>query len=441
MRQRLISILPLLIVLILTTVIFLPMLYHWRDSGDFRPHTVYIDRILAGDTAVFYETPNFLYHLGILALHFIVPSVNITAWVVVVSLAWYTLLAIILYWLIKSLTHPTDRSWRHEVVAIGTTLALLVITPITLLTPENQYFGYMTPYVYHNPTMIPLRPLSLILLAIGVWVFGYHPTPSPSPYHREGNSTPPRHVWRGGWGVRSSLEKDQKRAVTLAYKIGFTVFTALLTLACILAKPSFVMVFLPSLALVAAWRLLWRQPINWLVLMGGIVLPAVGLLGYQALTWTDGGMAISPFETFRLWDYHYDPQTSAQLGLKLLLSLLFPLVVYGTYFSQARRDLLLNLAWLCALAGTAFSYLFIDTGDPVAGNLTWNGQIGVLVVYVASTVFFLRQNQAIIAGKMTRIPWRFGLCLLIFGLHVISGIQWYVLHLNAVWPDIIYGAW
>jgi hypothetical protein len=437
-RKLFTSQLPLVIVLLLTTVIFLPMLYHWRDTGDFRPHTVYIDRILAGDNAVFYETPNFLYHLGILALHFIFPAMNITALVVIVSLAWYWLLAVAIYSVLSDVFivhHGRDISRPYSIfIIIGTTLALLVITPITFLTPENQYFGYMTPYVYHNPTMIPLRPLSLILFVVGVWVFR--------------KNTPPLHVWRGGRGVRSGLERGQGGEDDLTPpqplpipQGGAIVLTALLTLACILAKPSFVMIFLPALAIVTLWRLLFRQPIDWFLLIGGIVLPAVGLLGYQALTWTDGGMALVPFETFRLWDYHYDPNTSANLGLKLLLSLLFPMVIYGVYLPQARRDVLFNLAWLCALTGTIFSYLFIDTGDPVAGNLTWNGQIGVFVLYIAAVLFFLRHNHALFAGKIGALSWRFWLCWLIFGLHLVSGIMWYWLHLNGIWPDIIYGIW
>lgn len=432
-QKRLSSILPLVTVLLLTTVIFLPVLYHWRDTGDFNPHTVYIDRILVGDNAVFYETPNFLYHLGILGLHAIFPAANITALVVIVSLAWYLLLAATVYRLslrslLISINEETNRfsvPLRLVSVAIITTLALLVATPITLLTPDNQYFGYMTPYVYHNPTMIPLRPLSLILFVISMWVFGKIISNPNSEQHPSGNSVPPLYVWRGGWEVQ----------------LLYILLTALLTLACILAKPSFVMILLPSLALATLWRMIFRKPIHWGLLLGGIVIPAVGLLGYQALTWTDGGMAFSPFEVFRLWDYHYDPNSSANLVLKLILSLLFPIVVYVAYFPRARRDLTLNLAWLCALAGTAFAYLFIDTGDPVAGNLTWNGQIGVFIIYIVSMLFLLRENRAFIAGEAAAFPRRLGISVFIFGLHLISGITWYWLHLTGIWPDIIYGIW
>jgi hypothetical protein len=153
------------------------------------------------------------------------------------------------------------------------------------------------------------------------------------------------------------------------------------------------------------------------MLIFGIGIPAVALLGYQALTFTDGGLEIAPFMTFDLWAYHYNPLANTLLPLKFLLSIAFPLAVYLAYFPRARRDTAFNLAWLCVAVGMAWTYLFADSGDRVAGNLVWNGQSAVLILYVATLLFWLRENPWLNAGKLPRSYWRFALCALVFALH------------------------
>ncbi len=58
---------------------------------------------------------------------------------------------------------------------------------------------------------------------------GDNPTPSPSPYHREGDLTPPRHVWRGGRGVRSDLERGAGDGDKMQWESGNEVAPIIIT--------------------------------------------------------------------------------------------------------------------------------------------------------------------------------------------------------------------
>jgi hypothetical protein len=406
---------PLLLVAIVL-LLFLPMLDHWSFTGDFTPHGDYVQRMLNHDPTVLGEVPNFLFHIPVAFGLMLLPDLGLPAWMAITSLGWYLLLAFIYLWLVRgTLTGGESLTLRGMLVTLIAPVALMLLTPIMLFTPENMYFGYLHAYVYHNPTMIPLRPTSVLLFVAAARVF-------------QKNALP---LFASG-----QLNENQNHFSVL--NLGLVVA---LTLACILAKPSFVMTLLPALGAMTLAYLVMRHPINWALLVVGIGIPAVALLGYQALTFTDGGLEIAPFLTFDLWAYHYNPLANTLLPLKFLLSIAFPLVLYLAYFQQARRDVAFNLAWLCFAVGAAWTYLFADSGDRVAGNLVWNGQSALLILYVAAVLFWLRQNPWLNAGKLPRSYGRFVLCGVVFALHLASGMVWYAIHLNAVWPEIVYVWW
>jgi hypothetical protein len=127
----------------------------------------------------------------------------------------------------------------------------------------------------------------------------------------------------------------------------------------------------------------------------------------------------APFELLTVW-WHVPP---ARIIPDLIASILFPALVYGVYFQQARRDLMLNLAWLTFIIGQSYTYLLVENVQPSSGNLTWSGQITLLILFVAAVGFVLRQNTHWLSNaERSRLDWRFGLCALVFLLHLASGL-------------------
>jgi len=386
-------------VLLGVIALFFPIMAHWSILGDFEPHAEFTLRMLANEPDFLMQRiPNFLWHASVGVPYAVLGIVPLTTYITIVNVLWYVFLGGIIFWQLRlALARDNTLSGRDGAIAIVMTLALMMIVPINLFFPDSYYFGFVYPYVYHNPTMIPLRPLALLMFFVGVWSFN----PSAD---------------RTQYGLRLAV-------------------VALLSLACVWAKPSYTMVFIPALGLVVLWRLLRREFIDWGMVVIGLGLPSVGLIGLQALTYTSGGMEFSPLLVFDLWAYHYDPLANQNLALKLVLSIAFPLVVYIAYWAQARRDLTLNFAWIGFIIGVLYAYLFVDSGDRVAGNLSWNAQIGLMVLYIVAGIFWWRTH------RQHPNTARFWAVAIVFGLHVVSGILWIVAHMTTTYLDLIYKVW
>ncbi len=102
---------------------------------------------------------------------------------------------------------------------------------------------------------------------------------------------------------------------------------------------------------------------------------------------------------------------------KFVLSILFPLCVYSLYFRKATDDTYLSLAWPIFLVGACYTYFLAEDGAArFDGNFWWSAQVALLILFVFSTAFLVRQE---VRSK------RFFICAAVFGLHLISGIVWY----------------
>lgn len=389
----------LALVVFSAALLFAPMMNHWRAMSDYEVHNgVLAQQFLDEPAAFFAATPHFLYHVLVGLTKLILPVGDVFwAGAAVMTASYMVLGALVYYWLLRTVE---ARGWSWIAGGALLTLALLLVTPITFFTPDNMYLGYFTSHVYHNPTIQLMKPF-----AVGLF-FAVLPV-----YRAEGGVS-----WR--W--------------IPPY--------ALLTAACLLAKPSFILAFVPALGVITLVRMILRQPIRWPVLIGGIVLPSLAILVYQTLTWTNGGgIDIAFLRVFHEWTLHYEPNADQFLVEKLLLSAAFPLLVYSLYWQRASRDLLFNLGWLIFVIAVVYAYFLVDLTVIAAGDFAWSAQIGVFVLFIAAARFLLRVLAT------TAFNWREmlrpTLALLVLSFHVIAGINWYVLHLYGEAIALLYGPW
>lgn len=249
--------------------------------------------------------------------------------------------------------------------------ALLVVGPLSLVTlPEKElYLGYMTPNVYHNPTLVLLKPIALTLLVLGSRVFD-------------------KGVSSRRWGM-----------------VGAT--AALSVLSC-LTKPSFQICFLPGLGLLVALALIRREEVDLRLCVLGVALPSFLVLGWQYLVSFDAvttsEIIFLPFEVIN----HLSDRTL----LKFVLSILFPVLVTASFFRAAAQDKMLMIAWATASFGIGYAYLLAETGARLShGNFLWSGYISVFVLYVFCVPLLLREKKTIMRQ----------LCWGVFALQVVSG--------------------
>lgn len=346
--------------------------------------------------------PHFLTQVLIIALHTIIPSINWNTAGWLTSILSYTLLSIVLYLLL----YPRFKALTVRFAALLASmfaLALMVIYALDIPTWYwLDYWGYVQPNNYHNPTVVVLKPLALLSFVAVLKVYPTLPTHPP---------------------VQSIL------------------WTGLVIALATLAKPNFTICIVPALALFTAWRVMRGAPVRWRLLLFGIALPiAVILLWQYGLLAERGGIEFAPFRVMLLFT------PPGWLFPKFLLSIAFPIVVYMLHFQNARRSTLLNLAWLSFVFGAFYTYFLAEGGNGWrAGNFLWSGQVTLFILMVASALFWLEQMA--IAGETAPLGQRRNLlCAAIFLLHVISGVNLLLGAGIAWWPshalrDLVRSIW
>jgi hypothetical protein len=272
---------------------------------------------------------------------------------------------------------------RAATLAGAAVLGLAILTPITFLVPGRReiYFGYLYPNTYHNPTVLLLRPLAVLLSA----------------------------CCAAAW---TSPETRPPRVLALAA----------VTVASALAKPSHLMCFVPAVA--ALWvleRLLRRgsRP-SWTPILG-VVLPGLAVMAWQYwFTVASGRMEEGELVWAPLAAVFVHTQPNVPLVvLKVVLSIAFPLWV-AVSVPKALRETELALAWIAFAVSLVLAYGFAEGGPRLAhGNLLWSGQVATFVLFAVSAAVFLKE-----AGSQETIGRAAGAAL--FLVHVASGIAYAV---------------
>lgn len=412
----------ILIILLLAvgTAIFAPMMAKWRNDGDYTTHNqLAVDA--ATETAEFFRNvPHFLYHIATAIPYQLGLSADV-AGALVMTLCYLALLLITYLVLRRYITG----TWLQHAMIAGLAIVLALVAPLYFFTGDNLYLGYFTPHVYHNPTMIIMKPFSVALFFMGLRLYGKSD------------------VLSGWWA--------------LPY--------ALVTGLCLVAKPSFILAFVPMLGVFTgyfllrqaieewrnrstddgivqwAWRTWVNTPVNWTVLLLGIAIPSVAILYIQTITWTSsGGIGIDPFRVFFEWTLHYDQNADQQIAIKFLTSLAFPLSVYLLHSRDAWRDGMLNLAWLTMGLSTFYAYFLVDYTVIAAGDFVWSSQIAVLMLFITSTAYLLkRYAQSTPENLVTWI--QIGIPTTLLVLHLGTGIHWYYRHIMQDLGTLLYGIW
>lgn len=370
------------LLIICTVVIFSAITWRMVDpesGSDYYDH-ILIAKDMVGKGGV--ETPHFLYQLLLIAVSYLT-GVNFQISAVIATVALNVFTAIVVYFLIRS-TFGHSASLKTSLMPVAATLSLLVTAPLFFLylADHHTYFGYIGINVYHNPTMTALKPFAVLLFFLAV----------------------------------GKIEQS-------VFKKSDLLLLALLSSLSILAKPNFIICFLPAMAIAVTYRFMKGEVVN-LTVASSIFLPSAIVLGWQffatyASSQNLGALDESRiiFAPFQVMAYY-----SQYLLLKFLLSISFPLVVYILFFKNAVKDKYVNMAWVLFLFGALYTYLLAESGDRMYhANFWWSGQIGLFILFVASAVFFVKQIYSDYSGNKAKI----GVGFTVYIFHVVSGIFFY----------------
>ena len=379
---------PYLVLLLLSLIVYLPVMKSASlTEADFGLHIEFALELPHTKMIV----NHVLFHAIFLSIHHIAPSVPHTDAALVAILLVTLPVPLMVFALLRKAADDT----LSVTVLIALSLALTIVASITIWT--NRYMlGYINPMVYHNPTSIAARLFVIPLSLLAFRIF------QALPY------------------------RDLNQRVYIA------LLSATLLLLCILAKPSYVFALLPACCLFALWRVLRRHRVDWLLLLCGFCVPGSLLMGLLFLLTfasadVEAAMRIGVF-TFI---HHWIP--TWRVPIQFLLSLVFPLVVFGLYFERARQNLYLVMCWVIFAVAVLPVYVLYEDGPRIAhGNFIWGSYNAIFLLMFASLLFLVKQHARESANgssdlTLCGIPVsrNLAIAMLAFGLHLLSGIAYY----------------
>lgn len=351
-----------------------------RLRGDFFFHNVLAEHIFLGAGGNF---PHYLYHLvyALLFRGLLGCSIPVASTLTVVL--FQTFAAVIIF--LELLRSPRNGS---PSVKLAISVSLFLVGPILLSFDSAIYFGYLHPNTYHNPTILVLTPLALLIFFRTIKFF--------------------------------SQKKQEWNAIVL---IGCM---SLAALSCI-AKQSFAMIWLPSVVIMALVlcrfsRQKFECVSNWGMPLAVMALPQLIIVFAQAYSFgimrdnRGSGILWAPFQVAAL---HSD-----FLACKFLSSIAFPVSVFLAIGRKVEYTLEFYFAWLLFIFAVLLYFLLAESGERFAhGNFYWSVQISLFILFFVAVRCLLSETCShATKGISTTFCW----CL--YGLHLVSGIIFYLSH-------------
>lgn len=346
---------------------------HTTDLGDIYDHLLVVQKISDGGPWNIYS----LFFPLVYLLSFGHANILIISCVATVVLVTSVIAkGILSYSLIEKTAHSKP-------VASLISLGLILAMPLpNWWKPDEIYIDKIAPNVWSNATVILTMPFAILLFLSALrWV----------------------------------------EAFTLKAFMWLTVFSLL----SVLTKPNYVLAFFPVLGSVILIKTAVErstETLRALLLYIVLVLVVSCVLYIQYLdTTTTGGWAdpaaskeanhiiLAPLAVWSL----YSPNIPASF----LLSVAFPLSVLALYFKEVRHDVRIAWAWATLGIATLQYALLAEAGKMFPdGNWGWASNIAMYILFLVSAAVLVSQPRS---------P-RFYFVATVFGLHVLSGIYYYI---------------
>jgi hypothetical protein len=369
-------------------ILAVPLLYRfiYVDSSDYVAHLRFAKQMWETHSA---PQPHFLFHLTVGALQQPLTALGLS------QAGDYRLSALITCLactaaaaaLIQSMIQHWCNLFSRMVVAV-LTVTVLLVTPFPLFAGLDRklYIGYLGINIYHNPTILMLKPFAIALFWISVNAFT-----------RQNNYAVP------------------SRLLIIAG-------TSLLTSLTALAKPSYLICLVPAICSYLVLLRNKQRRADTPLLVLGIVIPATLTLLWQVRFAYDGtassnSIVFAPLQAMAVLSGTYG---RLLMFPKLVVASAFPLMVLYSYPTAAAKDTALALAWITFGFGALWTYLFGESARMADMNFAWSGQMSLFVLFLASTLFLISQHRH--HTNEPREVSRFRRCALLYGVHVASGV-------------------
>lgn len=218
----------------------------------------------------------------------------------------------------------------------------------------NPFVGQGSPNIWHNPTIIMVKPLSLLLFLM----------------------------------IMKEMETCRKEQFDHLIPVWKCLIMAVLLVLCNLAKPCFAQIFYPAIfILMILWLFLYRGKNFFMALELFVTcLPSVLLLGMQYITAFHSsaasrngtqteGIIFAPFVVAGL--------RTKSIPVSILLAVAFPLFTTIVALLLRKHSWTRFFSWIMYLCGLAEKLLLAEGGSRLThGNLAWGYNLSLYFIFV-----------------------------------------------------------
>ena len=377
---------------ILVVTLYSPGIYKLAnltgELSDYDGHHKFIREMLERKTVV---VPHFLFHAITAAVYKLNISMGLASASTIVASAAYLFTLLTIYIHISRSVLPESIRWKMLASIISVCVVIAAPVALLVLIDGHMYLGYIGINTYHNPTMTLLKPLALI------------------------------HFFM-------TVKMMESRQATAIHVIGLVIVSILVAL----AKPNYTLVMLPVVLIYLIYICLSRQRTNAAAMIISVVAPSVAVLASQLhLFYSDDKIQFAPFVV--------PAALSSMLLPKFILSMAFPLSVSLLYPKKVMNDMHMKTAWAIFMFGIAQMYLLAESGQRMFhGNFFWSGQIALFILFVATTLFIIREQtihkKLAVEQAEKHIDVRLLFSWIIFISHAIFGMLWF--YFNRLGPRV-----
>lgn len=343
--------------------------------------------------------PHFLFHITLIALHYLsigLLSLETAAVVLVFGIIWFISL---LVW------NTCARVLPRPSVLVGAVLLTTFSAPIALFYPTDGhlYFGYFATNVFHNPTVLMVKPFALMHFLLII------------------------HSMRN--------ERTDNNVV-------FWITLWVITFLGVLAKPSYAIAIVPAHGIILVWRLWQRHPqwrhdiITFVTSTSALVPPLLFqfMLVYGTGPRSIGFKSLSDMTTSvcmassQPW-WSCIAMDSGMVMVKGVASVAFLLCILFTVPRIIRYGEI-QLAGLASVISIAYVFVLGEgvkgaasgvASSNKAGNSGWSIQIMLFIFMVVALPLFARA----LAQRDVPSQWVIRIPFIVAVFHLVSGIIWY----------------
>ncbi|HHH37676.1 MAG TPA: hypothetical protein ENK77_03575 [Epsilonproteobacteria bacterium] len=338
---KIINTLSLLMIFIIA-YFFILMQVSGLIAADTAFHIAYMDKFFNHEIYI----PHPLWHVCTYYLsHFLKVDYGIAASIFTAFII--TLYAMIIYKIAKRL----DDSQENEAKWYLITFVALTIGPFFWLNYYAKiYMGPGSPSVWHNVTLLTVKPLALLSVFYTIRFFAF-----------------------------------------TQYRYFF--WAAAITLLSIFAKPSYIIIFLPALVVYMLFKKYFDKRQLWFA--STIILFSLAALVYQYThEFGKGNGSSIIFDFLGVWSI-YTPSVTASV----LMALGLPLLITLFNIRSIAQNEYIKFTWLLVFFAFILFACFAEGGERyMDGNFSWSWHLSLSLIYVFTTIEYFKQYYVMPPG-------------------------------------------